>query len=64
MVQASSLVSLTVTLSKKKKKKPGETWVIVTEAVDVASLEVRMVAQVKKKWFDIKVDPKKRTGQG
>lgn len=48
MVQASNLVSLTVTLSKKKK------------AVDAASLEVWTVARVKKKWFDIKVNAKKR----
>lgn len=35
-------------------------WASITEAVNVVSPEVRTVAQVKKKWFDIKVDAKRR----
>ena len=37
-----------------------EAWAAITEAVNVVSPEVRTVAQIKKKWFDIKVDAKKQ----
>lgn len=48
-------VSSGVTMVKK-----NEAWAAITEAVNAVSPEVRTVAQVKKKWFDIKVDAKKR----
>ena len=41
----------------------NDAWVFISEAVNAVSPEVRTVAQVKKKWFDIKVDAKKRLSE-
>ncbi len=37
-----------------------EAWDAVTQAVNVVSPEIRTVAEVKKKWFDMKFEAKRR----
>ena len=50
-----SILFRSVTAGVKMQNK-NDAWVLITKAVNAVSPEVRTVAQVKKKWFDIKVD--------